>query len=338
MLKPLTTLLLISSTFFSLLAQVDFKWAKIEVESKSSFRGLSVVSDDVVWISGSNGTVLKTVDGGENWNKLIVPESDSLDFRDVHAFDDKTAYVISSGTPGTIYKTVDGGESWKQQYYTDVKDIFFDGFDFSDSDNGIAFGDPIGGKMYLVNTTDGKTWLPLEAEVLPSVAEEEYAFAASGTGIQVIGDAIYFVTGGSKARVYKSQDNGKTWEVFDTPMLTGKPSGIFSVHFWNADQGVIVGGNYEDYTSKESNAAYTMDGGETWTLSSMSPQGYRSCVDRSLDLGLMLAVGTSGTDLSSDDGRTWMLVDETSLNTCQFGERTVWAVGKDGMVGKIVIY
>lgn len=334
-LLPLNIFLLIN---FSLNSQVDFKWQEVEVKSEANFRGLSVVSDDIIWISGSEGTVLKSIDGGANWIKLEVPDADSLDFRDIEAFDENLAYIISAGTPGTIYKTTDGGTSWKQQYYTEVAAIFFDGFDFKDPDNGLAFGDPIDGKLFLVNTTDGKTWLPVEALSLPKVADDEYAFAASGTGIQIIDNTIYIVTGGSMARVYKSSDRGANWEVFDTPMKTGKAAGNFSVHFWNAEQGVIVGGDYEDFLNKEANAAYTSDGGETWTLASTLPNGYRSCVARSPDLGLMLAVGTSGTDLSSDDGRNWMLVDEQKLNTCQFGSRTVWAVGGKGMVAKIVIY
>lgn len=323
---------------FSLPAQVDFKWQLIDVKTESSFRGLSVASDDVIWISGSNGSVLKTTNGGETWENFDIPESDALDFRDIHAFDENVAYIMSSGTPGTIYKTEDGGTTWKQQYYTEVKEIFFDGFDFLDADNGIAFGDPIDGKLYLVSTKDGKTWLPTEVLTLPKVADDEYAFAASGTGIQLGSGGVYIVSGGTMARCYKSTDNGLNWEVFDTPLKTGKAAGIFSVHFWNAEQGVIVGGDYEDFTSNEANCAYTSDGGVTWSLSTTSPSGYRSCVDRSPDLGLMLSVGTNGTDLSSDDGRNWMLVDEQSFNTCQFGERTVWAVGAKGAVGKIVIY
>jgi len=337
----LKTLLRIGIILFincTLSAQVDFKWQLVDVKSESSFRGLSVVSDEIIWISGSDGTVLKTTNGGELWETLKVPEADTLDFRDIHAFDEKKAYVISSGTPGTIYKTIDGGATWKQQYYTDVKDIFFDGFDFKDENNGMAFGDPIGEKIYLVGTADGKTWLPTEVTTLPKVFNDEFAFAASGTGIQITDEAIYIVTGGDMARLYKSTDNGLNWEVFNTPMKTGKAAGIFSVYFWNADQGVIVGGDYKDFLNTEGNAAYTSDGGQTWTLSGTPPGGYRSCVARSIDLGLMLSVGTSGTDLSSDDGRNWMLVDDQSFNTCQFGERTVWAVGAKGQVGKIVIY
>jgi len=337
-LKPTLALGLFFFLSTNLFAQVDFKWGLVDVNSEESFRGLSVVSDDVIWISGSGGTVIKSIDGGTQWTKLDIPDADSLDFRDIQAFDDQTAYVISSGTPGTIYKTVDGGSTWKQQYFTDVPDIFFDGFDFADPNTGMAFGDPIGGKLYLVSTNDGKTWLPTEVQTLPSVAENEFAFAGSGTGIQIDSSRACIVTGGAMSRFYRSTDSGLNWEVFDTPIKTGEKAGIFSVHFWNETQGLIVGGDYEDYLNTQAVSAYTDDGGETWTLSSSQPSGYRSCVDRSKDLGLILAVGTGGTDLSSDDGRSWMLVDDQKFNTCQFGERTVWAVGPNGRVGKIVIY
>jgi len=71
----------------------------------SSFRGLSVVSDKVIWVSGSNGTMGKSVDGGANWEWIVVPGYEKRDFRDIEAFDEKTAIIMAIAAPAVILKT-----------------------------------------------------------------------------------------------------------------------------------------------------------------------------------------------------------------------------------------
>ena len=56
-------------------------------------RGVSAVSAGVAWASGSGSTVLRTDDGGATWKKLTVT-SEALDFRDIDAIDENTAYVL----------------------------------------------------------------------------------------------------------------------------------------------------------------------------------------------------------------------------------------------------
>lgn len=91
-------------------------WEKADIDTQASFRGLSVVDELVVWASGSQGTVLRTVDAGENWNVYQVTGAEELDFRDVHGVDAETAYIISAGLPAKIYKTTDGGATWVEKY------------------------------------------------------------------------------------------------------------------------------------------------------------------------------------------------------------------------------
>src|SRR5262245_53346764 len=74
-------------------------------------RGISAVSPTVAWASGSNNTILRTVDGGTTWKPLPSPSPDRLDFRDVDAVSAETAYLLSIG-PGPasrIFKTSDAG-------------------------------------------------------------------------------------------------------------------------------------------------------------------------------------------------------------------------------------
>jgi hypothetical protein len=90
---------------------------------------------------------------------------------------------------------------------------------------------------------------------------------------------IWFATGGKAARVFHSPDRGRTWEVFDTPIVHGADSqGIFSIAFRDAVHGVIAGGDYKHPDQDGPNLAFTNDGGKTWKVSEIFPQSYYSAV------------------------------------------------------------
>src|SRR5450432_3186532 len=78
--------------------------------TKTSIRGLSVVNDNVIWVSGSNGTVGKSTNSGKTWNWVIVKGFEKTDFRDIEAFDASTAIIMGIADPAYILKTTDGGE------------------------------------------------------------------------------------------------------------------------------------------------------------------------------------------------------------------------------------
>src|SRR4051794_3943436 len=86
------------------------RWTTQTSGVTARLRGVSAVSEQVAWASGSNSTVLRTIDGGATWNSLTVT-TEKLDFRDIDAIDENTAYILSIGTGETsrIYKTTDAG-------------------------------------------------------------------------------------------------------------------------------------------------------------------------------------------------------------------------------------
>ncbi len=55
------------SIIFTAVPIAGAQWQKQTVDTKASLRGLSVVSEKIVWASGTGGTFLKTIDGGKNW-------------------------------------------------------------------------------------------------------------------------------------------------------------------------------------------------------------------------------------------------------------------------------
>lgn len=314
----------------------------------TNLRGVSAVNASgsagmqVVWASGSNGTILRSVDGGANWKQLHVGGGDALDFRGIRAFSEMIAYVMSSGAgdKSRIYKTVDGGETWAMQY-TDARPAFFldDIVCFTET-HCFVLGDPIDGKFMILSTEDGKHWSEMPHDSMPAIITGEGAFAASGTSLAIYGTSdIYFGTGGgAKARVFHSKDLGRTWTVADTPLAAGNASsGVFSVV--RAENSVIaVGGDYRVANGTSGAAAYSRDGGATWKLSAEQPAGYRSAV-ASAGGALLISVGPNGEDLSNDLGETWIRSDYKNLNSViVLDAKNAWGAGTRGTVTRFELH
>jgi photosystem II stability/assembly factor-like uncharacterized protein len=313
------------------------QWSKQNVDTKAGFRGLAVVSDKVIWASGTGGTVVRTVDGGANWKVMTVPGGEKLDFRDIEAFDANTAYILSigNGDSSRVYKTSDGGATWVAQFTAHRKETFFDAIACWDKSNCIAMSDPVNGRYVLISTSDGgANWKYLPTDKLPAAVEGEAAFAASGTCLIAHGKSTAFlVSGGTAAHVFRSDDRGKSWASAEAPMAKGTAgSGIFSIAMQNGRTGVIVGGNYEDPKGTSPNLAFTADGGQTWKAAK-GFSGYRSGVAYVGDK-TVIAVGTSGSDISTDGGKTWRNMDAANYNVVQAKGKNVWAAGPAGLIAK----
>jgi len=306
-------------------------------------RGVSAISERVAWASGSGATVLRTSDGGVTWRKLNVT-NEALDFRDIDAIDAQTAYVLSigNGPASRIYKTTDAGSTWTLQFKNEDPKAFLDAMSFWDANNGIVFGDSIDGQFFILLTDNGgRTWSRLPTAGLPPALENEGAFAASGTNIAVFGKTHGWIgTGaGAKARVLRTTDRGRSWQVVDTPLAAGQATGIFSIAFRDAKHGIIAGGDYRKEQEAVDNLAVTDDGGATWKLVK-GLSGYRSVVAYvpGTKTPALIALGPSRGDYSLDDGQTWKPIEGPGFDTFSFIPRKAsgWGAGADGKLGKLV--
>ncbi|HEX8816147.1 MAG TPA: hypothetical protein VF753_11650 [Terriglobales bacterium] len=301
----LRTVLFVCLVTIAAWAQFPTEWlVPAKSPTTENLRGISVVSNKVAWASGTHGTYLRTLDGGQDWEAGQVPGAESLDFRDVEAFGPDVAYLLAAG-PGEqsrIYKTVDAGKNWALQFTNRDLRGFFDCMAFWDRNRGIAVGDPVSGdhglNFEVITTNDGGAhWNAVASTALPPAIDGEGAFAASGTCVAVQGKKnVWFATGGKAARVFRSRDGGKTWSVTETPIIHGADSsGIFSIAFRDAKHGVIAGGDYKKPEQAGANLAFTSDGGRTWKLSSVAPQAYFSDVAFYDRHGSVYATGTAMT-------------------------------------------
>jgi photosystem II stability/assembly factor-like uncharacterized protein len=323
------------------------QWQVQKIGIPSEFRGLSVVNDKVAWASGSRNTYARTTDGGTTWEVATVPEKEALDFRDVEALSADTAYLLSigAGTKSRIYKTTDGGKNWTLQFTNSRPEAFFDAFAFWDARNGIAVSDPVDGRFVIIRTSDGGAhWLEVPAKSMPPALAGEGIFAASGTTITVYGDRrVWFATGSAAtARVFRSTDKGQNWDVSPTPIIAGVAStGIFSIAFKDAGNGIIVGGDYRKVEEAKENIAGTADGGRTWTLiPGVALGGFRSCVaylPGSKGRTLM-ATGPAGTDYSLDGGLHWAKCDSQGFHVLAFAESGTagWGAGAGGRIARFL--
>jgi len=311
-----------------------------------NFRGLSVVDERTVWIGGSEGTVLKTLDGGERFFQCFVPGGDQLDFRDVQAFDQVRCLIMSAG-PGDssrIYKTVDGGANWSLTLRNPDESGFFDGMSFWDDQRGLVYGDPVDGHFYVARTTDGgASWEQVPPDSLPAARNGEAGFAASGTGITTHGSQhAWFCTGGAgPVRVFHTEDGGTSWEAIDTSLEVKQASaGGFSLTFFDESHGVLVGGDYLQPYGRSDHCAVTADGGRSWlSIDEGSPGGHRACVAYrpGVETLELLSVGRAGVDLSLDGGVQWSRVDAPGFYCVEFGGMNfAFLTGSGGRLARLV--
>ena len=307
---------------------------------KTSLRGLSVVNNNVVWVSGSNGMVGKSLNAGKDWKWMIVKGFEKNDFRDIEAFDANTAIIMAIADPAFILKTTDGGETWKVVYENNTKGMFLDAMEFRDPKNGIVIGDPVDGRFFMAKTIDaGNSWKELAAEERFPADSGEAFFASSGTNIRYLyNGSVVMASGGKNSRVFYDKT------MLDVPMTKGKETaGTNSVAVFDnykknkANKMIIVGGDFTADSLTDKNCFISNNGGKTWERPKTPPNGYRSCVEY-LNNETIVTCGLNGVDYSFDGGKNFYSISKEGFHVCRFARvgNTVYLAGGNGKIGKLV--
>ena len=310
----------------------------------SLLQAVSVVDSSVVWISGHDATVVRTTDGGRTWTRRPVPGApDSLQFRDIHAFDARTAYILAAG-PGDmsrVYRTDDGGATWTLQWTNPEAAGFYDCFDFWSAQHGVLYGDAVEGGLRILTTDDGgRNWRRVPAEALPAALSGEGGFAASGLCVTARPGGRAWVAAGNapRARVFRTSDYGRSWTATEAPVVAGEASGLTSISMVDDRVGIAFGGNLAVSDRVTENVARTTDGGATW--SAMPGLSINGAAYGGTHVGaardVLLAVGPGGVTLSRDGALAWTTIDTRAWwGVDSEGAHATWIAGPTGRITRI---
>lgn len=319
----------------------ELVWENSSTNGQASLRGLYALNDSIIWTSGSGAYVGLSKDGGSTWLDLSIPNATNKDFRDIHAFSENNAVAMSAGDSAEFYYTSNAGKTWELVYQNYQTGVFFDGMDFWDDGTGLAFSDPVDGKLVFAKSEDfGKTWADFIPSNLPPAIAGEGGFAASGTSILCFGESSVVIGLGApeKVRIFRSDDKGENWESIDTDLQTGEYYGIYTMAKNAGGQLLALGGSFSSAQDGERSAAFSDSNGTNWkVISEGMPNIYISGLAFHATLGVGVAVGTEGSFISNDNGSTWVKFSDESFNSVMITENQVIAVGSRGKVGRFPI-
>lgn len=173
------------------------------------------------WVVGSGGRLMRTEDGGNNWQVEVLPGVDTL--YSVKFVTTQKGWV--SGTGGAIYRTTDG-LTWQKEEVDREVDIY--SMHFTDSLHGWACG--------AQNTI-------LKRESAAGQPARWVSFSMPGEPLTFKWRDVFFVDAengwlvGQTGRIYKTTDGGATWN----PEITEVQVQLNAIHMTSTRRGWIVG-------------------------------------------------------------------------------------------------
>ncbi|MEI9934954.1 MAG: oxidoreductase [Ferruginibacter sp.] len=301
--------------------------------TNTSLRGLSVVTDKIIWVSGSHGTIGRSIDNGKTWKWMIVRGFENVDFRDIEAFSETSAVIMGIASPAYILRTDNGGDAWRVTFENKDSTMFLDAIEFWNEQSGVVIGDPIKGHFFIARSFDGGLhWRGIPLENYPKADSGEALFAASGTALRKLDNQeACFVTGGVHSRLFIRD------EEIELPIIQGKETtGANSIGIKTNKILIIAGGDYTKPDSTFHNCFITKDAGKTWIAPTISPHGYRSCVEY-ISKNDWISCGTNGVDYTKDDGNTWTSISNKGFNVCRKAKNgnTVFLAGSNGTIAML---
>ena len=307
----------------------------------SLLQAISIVDETTVWISGHQGSFVRSADAGKSWELFQHPTGDTLQFRDIHAFSESKVILMSAG-PGALSRmfTFVAPDSWEENFVMADPLGFLDCIDFWDDQNGIAYGDAIDNYPYILLTSDGgQSWKRADTTQMPFAGKGEGGFAASGTCVTTGEDGkAWIATGaGGSARIILTEDYGKTWNAIESPLVKGDAAGNTSISMIG-NVGLVTGGDLTKPEEYSDNCAFTFDSGNQWSLASQpKTKGafYGGALARAGDDYFAFVCGPKGIDYSSNFGESWENLDTLNYWAVSFAGKVGYASGTGGKISKI---
>ncbi|MBX3282967.1 MAG: hypothetical protein KF756_10860 [Acidobacteria bacterium] len=309
------TILLTLVLAVSSVAQAE--WVKLPTRNFANLKDIFFQNSETGWIAGTDGTLLRTDDGGKTWLPLQKFTNDSI--LQIYFTDPATGWMLcersiySRGKNPTSYlrKTIDGGVHWDKVEFEDADRERVTRILFDRNGLGLAFGE--GGIFYRLQE-DGKTWKKSRAAIHFLLLDGAYTTGATGAIVGAGGTIVF------------TQDGGLTWE--EATILHETDTRINSVFFTSAKQGWAVGTNGAIFTAN--------GGGRLWrlvpqneTLATLNNVYFTSARDG-------YAAGNDGTILHTTDAGAHWYLEKTrvthNLNKIIFNGPVGFAIGFGGTI------
>lgn len=315
---------------------------QLSSQTGALLQAISIVDETRAWVSGHQATFCRTTDRGDSW-QVFKHASDTLQFRDIHAFDIDKVVLMSagSGNASRIYLFDASKGLYKETYVMPHPQGFLNTIEFWDTQNGLAFGDSFNNEYFILKTSDGgNSWSRIDPTKLPKAGEGEGGFAASGTCITTLaGGVAHIGTGaGGHSNILSTDDFGETWSTQPGPLTKGDFAGIFSIRMTD-ELGLVAGGDFNQSDQYTENIATSRDEGKSWLVTTTPiTRGvfYGSDLLALDDSHFLIVSGPNGVDYSWDAGAHWINLDTNNywaveIHPSGFG----YASGTEGKILRI---
>lgn len=307
---------------------------QVQTSRGMDFRDVSLASGQTAWVLYRDKAILRTEDGGANWQE--TKDNEWFATSRVWGFGNDVAWAWSS----RLAKTIDGGKSW--QNIKEPQDLW--SFEAVDGQTGWGWGvSPDRGRLIVYKTDDGgNTWLSNEVDLEMGRFDARFKYISAVDG-QV---AWLFGNGDSVVRV---ADSGRTSQLVHEDKAASH--GVDSSQVSAATEGIAV-----LVKPDLSSVDITEDGGLSWTSvtppngSHLSAGGYTPSTlvgvkmhDRKSIWILARSEISTGWMAawflirSEDGGATWQneLVEyNTAIDAFDVSSGEVWVVGTQGLLMK----
>lgn len=316
------------------------QWVNIPLQTKASFRAIRSHKNQI-WIGGTQGTVVYSLDKGMTWHEQQVPTAEKLDFRDLTVINKQRILLMSAGPAdkgaAKLFLSKDQGQTWNLLFEKKSGPYFFDAIAWNYKKNeGVMLSDPMNGQFPLFKIkANGEQVEDILITSFPTLFAREAAFAASGSSLLWINRKLNIVTGGStQARILQSQDETLTkFQSMSQSTPADSSSGFFSIGARNKSHYWVVGGNYLHLNENKIGILESRDAGLTWENLKDYPKFY---MEKAIWTGkYWVVVGPSQSAAYEPKSKKWISLGETHFHNIILYNKQLIAVGSKGTLSKM---
>ncbi len=323
--------------YIGIVSQTFGQWVPVDIPSKSSFRALKSLGEEI-WAGGTQGSFGHSTDAGKSWKFVQIPGAAKLDFRDLVILNKQEVLLMSAGLSeegkASIWRTQNAGEHWELVFEKKEPGFFFDCIQWDRSkQEGWLLADPIQRKLTLFQIKD-HVFRQIDTARTPLLQAKEAFFAASGSSLSMIGNQLLLVGGGGAfARIYLKRNQKSVWTYTETTIPTGEAKGYFSIGSKNKKTFWAVGGDYRKSNEGTIPILTTQDGGKSWKELTNTPAFYMEKVIWAKPYWIVS--GPSQSAAYHEKKKQWKNLGPSPYhNIIQVGGE-IWGIGAKGQLGKI---